>query len=425
MEYLVEIIGAFWETLTHMSPYLLFGFFVAGVLSVLISPVVVERHLGGHGIWPVVKASLFGVPLPLCSCGVIPVAASLRRHGASRPSTTSFLLSTPQTGVDSILVTLSLLGPVFAVFRPVAAFAAGIFGGVAVALFGGERGASATDTDVVECTDACCSFDEGHGRLRRILHYGFVTLPEDIGKSLLMGLSIAALVSVVVPEDFFAGALGTGFTGMLVMMLCGIPLYVCATASIPVAAILILEKGVSPGAALVFLMTGPTTNAASITTIWKVMGGRTALLYLASVVAAALTFGAILDLLFRHPAIPGVYSMAEMLPDYVMVPSAVILLVVIFSAMLRGQSARGVAGGSAGGPSEETVTLEVDGMTCSHCVAAVERALRACEGVASVSVNLSDGLAVVAGSGLAGECLERAVTELGYAARRADGAETA
>ena len=125
-----------WETLREMAPYLIFGFFVAGVLSVLIQPEVVERHLGGRGLWQVIKAAIFGVPLPLCSCGVIPVAASLRRHGAGSGATTSFLISTPQTGVDSIMVTLSLLGPVFAVFRPLISFVSGLLGGSLVTYFG-------------------------------------------------------------------------------------------------------------------------------------------------------------------------------------------------------------------------------------------------------------------------------------------------
>jgi len=418
MGYIVEIVAAFWITLSEMAPYLLFGFFVAGVVSVLVSAAVVERHLGGDGIRPILKASLIGVPLPLCSCGVIPVAVSLRRHGASRPATTSFLLSTPQTGIDSILVTLSLLGPVFAIFRPIAALLTGVFGGVVVALFGGARDTSGTDVEGVACTDACCSFEGGQGRLRRMLHYGFVTLPEDIGKSLLLGLATAALLSVVVPEDFFAGALGTGFTGMLVMMLCGIPLYVCATASIPVAAILILEKGVSPGAALVFLMTGPTTNAASIATIWKVMGRRTAVLYLLSVAAAALCSGALLDLIFKQPGIPGVSGMSEMLPGYVKVPAALALIVIIFTAILRPRRrAREAAEGGDGGEGEKIV-FEIGGMTCSHCAAAVKTALAGCEGVNSVSVDLDSGKAVVAGSGFESECLAGAVTALGYTVRR-------
>ena len=131
----LSIIISFWTTLTAMSPYLLFGFFVSGVLSVFISPKFVETHLGGKGFWPVIKASLFGVPLPLCSCGVIPVTVSLRKHGASKEASISFLLSTPQTGVDSFLVTYSLLGPIMAILRPIIAFITGLVGGTAIQLF--------------------------------------------------------------------------------------------------------------------------------------------------------------------------------------------------------------------------------------------------------------------------------------------------
>ena len=138
IEYLMNMLREFITTMTEMSPYLLFGFLVAGVLSVWVSQELVERHLGGRGIWPLLKASIFGVPLPLCSCGVIPVSMSLHRHGASKGSTIAFLLSTPQTGVDSIFVTLSLLGPLFAIFRPIAALITGVIGGVGVDIIAGS-----------------------------------------------------------------------------------------------------------------------------------------------------------------------------------------------------------------------------------------------------------------------------------------------
>jgi uncharacterized membrane protein YraQ (UPF0718 family) len=137
-DWLFKFMHEFWEVLGEMAPYLLFGFLVAGILSVYISQKFVERHLGGRGFWAVLKASLFGIPLPLCSCGVIPVAASLRKQGAGKGAVTSFLISTPQTGVDSILVTLSLLGPVYAIFRPVASFIKGVIGGMAVSIFDPE-----------------------------------------------------------------------------------------------------------------------------------------------------------------------------------------------------------------------------------------------------------------------------------------------
>lgn len=247
----------FLKTAAEMSPFLLLGFLVAGLLSVFVSQRIIERHLGGRGIWPLLKASFLGIPLPLCSCGVIPVSVSLHKHGAGKGSTISFLLSTPQTGVDSILVTFSLLGPVFGVFRPVAALVTGIVGGVFVDLFAQPSGNGRHVSE--KCTDECCAGVE-RSRLAKGLKYGFATLPRDIGASMLIGLIVAALISATIPQGFFAEKLGTGILAMLVMMLLGVPIYVCATASVPVAAALLL-KGVTPGAVLVFLMTGPATNA--------------------------------------------------------------------------------------------------------------------------------------------------------------------
>ncbi len=329
-----SILVDFWATVAEMSPYLLFGFLVAGILSVLISQRLVERHLGGKGIWPLLKASIFGVPLPLCSCGVIPVSMSLHKHGASRGSTIAFLLSTPQTGVDSIFVTLSLLGPVFAIFRPVAAFVTGIVGGTLVDVF--SRSPEDGQPAPAKCTDECCGGAENR-KIARGLKYGFVTLPRDIGKAMLVGLIIAAVISALVPDGYFAEKLGTGIFAMVVMMFLGIPVYVCATASVPVAAALIL-KGLTPGAALVFLMTGPATNAASFVTIWKILGRATALTYLATVAGCALLSGIILDYIaagvdFEIGTQPG-----WMLPAVVKHISAVVLLAVLVFAILSKKS---------------------------------------------------------------------------------------
>lgn len=327
-----QILVDFWATIAEMSPYLLFGFFVAGLLSVLISQRVVERHLGGRGMLPLLKASVFGVPLPLCSCGVIPVSISLHKHGASKGATIAFLLSTPQTGVDSIFVTYSLLGPVFAVFRPLAALVTGLFGGGLVDVFGQrakEEAAPAT------CTDECCSENGVKRRIRNGAKYAFVTLPRDIGKAMLVGLAIAALISVVVPDGFFAEKLGTGIGAMLLMMVLGIPLYVCATASVPVAAALIL-KGLTPGAALVFLMTGPATNAAGLATIWRALGRRTALLYLLAVAGCALGAGMLLDFLAFNVNLPVLSEHHhEVLPPPVKHVAAVVLLVLLGYGIFR------------------------------------------------------------------------------------------
>ena len=326
-----SIIVDFWGTVAEMSPYLLFGFFVAGVLSVIISQRIVERHLGGSGIWPLFKASLFGIPLPLCSCGVIPVSMSLHKHGASKGATVSFLLSTPQTGMDSIFVTLSLLGPLFAIFRPLAALVTGIVGGTLVDVF--SRSAEDKSRVPPKSSDGDYGGGRKTGRVARGLKYGFVTLPRDIGKAMLVGLVIAAVISALVPDGFFAERLGTGIFAMVVMMFLGIPVYVCATASVPVAAALIL-KGLTPGAALVFLMTGPATNAASFITIWKVLGKATAITYLVTVAGCSLLGGILLDYIAAGVDFEIVSRPGWMLPTAIKYASALVLLAVLAFAIL-------------------------------------------------------------------------------------------
>jgi uncharacterized membrane protein YraQ (UPF0718 family) len=331
VDFTKSIIIDFWGTAAEMSPYLLFGFFVAGILSVFVSQPLVERHLGGRGVWPLVKASIFGVPLPLCSCGVIPVSISLHKHGASKGATISFLLSTPQTGVDSIFVTLSLLGPIFAVFRPLAAFVTGILGGTLVDVFNGDK--NNAERPQPECKDECCAENNKKNKIVKGLKYGFVTLPRDIGKAMLVGLIIAAFISALVPDGYFAEKLGTGIFAMVVMMFLGIPVYVCATASVPVAAALIL-KGLTPGAALVFLMTGPATNAASFITIWKALGRATAITYLVTVAGCALLGGVLLDYIAVGIDIEIATRPGWMLPNILKYTSAVVLLAILGFAIL-------------------------------------------------------------------------------------------
>jgi len=332
-DFVKSLLVDFWNVLADMSPYLLFGFLFAGILSVFISQNFVEKHLGGRGILPILKASFFGVPLPLCSCGVIPVSMSLHKQGASKGSTIAFLLSTPQTGVDSILVTLGLLGPVFAVFRPLAAFATGIVGGTLVDLF--DTNSQKIHQAPQQSTESCCECESKSRRLVRGLKYGFVTLPQDIGKAMLGGLIIAAIISAVVPEDFFAEKLGTGFGAMIVMMILGIPVYVCASASVPMAAAMIL-KGLTPGAALVFLMTGPATNAASFVTIWKTLGRRSAIIYILSVAACALAAGWLIDRIGAEIPLKTLSHVHNMLPPVISQICAVILLaILIFAALTK------------------------------------------------------------------------------------------
>jgi hypothetical protein len=423
METLAKIASESWLVFGQMAPYLLFGFLVAGVLSVCISPEFVERHLGGRGFGPVLKAALFGVPLPLCSCGVIPVAASFHRHGASRAATTSFLLSTPQTGVDSIAITYALLPTVFVVFRPIAALVTGLLGGLLVMLFGGSNGAASEGSAKSrDCTDACCAQKGRRNIVRRALEYGFVVLPRDIGAPLLVGVLIAGAISALVQPNELQPYLGRGILSIIIMMAIGIPIYVCASASVPIAAGLI-HLGASPGAALAFLIAGPATNAATITTIWKLLGGRTAGLYLLTIALSAIGGGLTLDWLMpaMSATVPTMAAHAHetMGGDWFW---AVVLLAVLAVSYLAKPRAEPPAGDTESAPPDESrppqqrLELAISGMTCDHCAAAVTRALSECPGVTSAQVDLAAGWAVVSGEQLNVQRLIDSVNALGYRA---------
>ena len=295
MNYLVNILIASWNVLSLMAPFLLMGFFVAGLLSVYLPVSFVQRHLGRPGALQVFKAALLGVPLPLCSCSVIPVAASLRRQGAERGATASFLTTTPQTGVDSILATAAVLGGVFTLFRVLMALVTGIIIGLVM----DRLGSAAEVGDEAEAASGSKTPSPARS-WRQVWSYGFVKLPRDIGNALLLGVLVSGFLSVWVPEDFFAGWAGQGIVSYLVVMAIGIPLYVCSTGSIPIA-LSLLHLGFSPGAALVFLVTGPATNAATFTTLSKFLGRHSTFVYLAVLAVTSLLGGLLFD---RYVTVP-------------------------------------------------------------------------------------------------------------------------
>lgn len=331
---LTKIFLELWSTLQAMAPYLLFGFVVAGVLSVFVSPALVQRHLGSSRFGSVMRAALFGVPLPLCSCSVIPVTLTLRRHGASRGAASAFLLSTPQTGVDSILVTYGLLGPLIAIYRPLAAFCTGMVGGSITNY--ATRAIPDTPPEADKSCPQCAAKDQSAApRWKRAIHHAFITLPSDSGMPMLLGLLIAGLIATIVPDDLFAGTLGNGPWGMLLMMVMGIPVYVCATASVPIAAALI-AKGLSPGAALVFLMTGPATNAAGIMAVWHAMGRRTAIIYLLTTAICALVAGYLFNLITSAAAVrEAIHTHHMSASPLVESAAAIVLLMVLIAPQVR------------------------------------------------------------------------------------------
>jgi uncharacterized protein len=227
----------------------------------------------------------------------------MRRHGASRAAVTAFLLSTPQTGVDSIAATYALLGPVVAVFRPVAALASGMLGGLLVLVAGQSRRQREQDAaGLPRCLEPCCNDQRRRPALVRALSYGLVTLPRDVAWPLLLGILIGGAMAAVAPDFDLKGLLNRGPLSILLLMAAGVPLYVCATASVPIAAGMIL-MGASPGAAFAFLITGAATNPATFTVIWKVLGRRSAGVYLGTVAVTAFSSGLLLDwLVSRFPA---------------------------------------------------------------------------------------------------------------------------
>jgi uncharacterized protein len=425
----MDVLRAIWEVTAEMSAFLLLGFLVAGLLSVFIDPQWLEKHLGGRGLGPVLRASLFGVPLPLCSCGVIPVAASLRSHGASKAATTAFLLSTPQTGVDSIMITYTMLGPAFAIFRPVMALLTGILGGSMVQALDAQNVQSTPSFPMAASSDEHTP-EKVKGflpRLKAALDYGSVTLPGDIGKALLIGVIIAGILSALIPDNFLAQYLGRGPLSIALMMVVGIPLYVCATASVPLAVGFIMI-GASPGAALAFLIAGPATNAATITTIGRVLGRKTTVIYLLTVAISAFGGGLLLDWLvsWAQTAMPVLTMQIHQHGqlgwfDHL---SGVVLVLIMTRAWFLARS-RGCGcdeeDGACGLDAEADHTeLEISGMNCSHCSGSVERALGELSGVESVQVYLDDGRAVVQGSGVDADAMITAVVGLGFKARLKD-----
>lgn len=274
-----------------MAPYLLLGFLLSGILSVVLPVSLVKRHLSRKGKTSVCKSALMGVPLPLCSCGVLPVATWIRRHGASKGSTGAFLLSTPQTGVDEFMVALGMLGLGFAIFTPAAALVSGVILGLILNLF--------RDDPVVEEEEEISDAPKSPV-LVRIFRHGFVTIAGDIAIPLSIGIFMSGLLSAFVDPNSFA-EIGDGLIAKLIVVAAATPLYVCATASVPIGASM-LVAGLSPGTVFVFLMAGPATNAATFTTISKLLGKREALTYLVSAIVLAVLMGYALD--FFVPVLP-------------------------------------------------------------------------------------------------------------------------
>jgi HflK protein len=360
VEFLVLVVQEIWSILKEASIFLLFGFALAGVLAVLVPARTLMRFFGAGKVKSVLWASAIGAPLPLCSCGVLPTALGLRRQGASKGATVSFLISTPETGVDSISLTYALMDPIMTIFRPVAAVTTAITAGLMTNFFGGREpeaaGVGARPPDAAQAADECCDRDHDHHGHRRpdvpaagdsrarllrtvrdVYRYAFRELLDEIGYWLVLGIALSGVIAAALPPDIFERYLDDPLASMLLMLVVGIPLYTCASAATPVMATLVL-KGLNPGAALVFLLAGPATSLGSITVLSKFLGLRAMSMYLASIGVVALLAGFALNWTYQALAIDpraAFGTATSFIPEPLKVGGAVLLLALLLLSMRR------------------------------------------------------------------------------------------
>ncbi len=309
----MNLLSIFWDLVLESAPWLLVGYLLAGIIKQVIPSSWVEKQLAKPGPLSIVKGAFIGAPLPLCSCGVIPTALAIRKAGASKGATSSFLVATPETGVDSISFSYAVLGPIFAIARPIGALLSAIVAGLMVLVLDKEEEAAPQ----VKSAGSCCggkkqALEEQQSlgkRLVSAVQYGYGQMISDTAKWLVIGLVAAALITAVVPQSFFL-RWGDGLLAMLIMVVVGLPMYICATASTPVAASL-LFAGISPGAALVFMLTGPATNIATMGVIKEQLGMRSLIAYLTGVIGTAIVCGLILNSLYANFGWPLQLAMAE------------------------------------------------------------------------------------------------------------------
>jgi len=414
VDFLKTLFIDFLTILGEMSPYLLLGFFFAGLLHAFMPRQKIEKYFSGNPIKSSFLASIFGIPLPLCSCGVIPTGAALYKNGASKGGTVSFLISTPQTGVDSILATFSLMGLPFAIIRPLAAFITGITGGVITGVVNkNEPVHQHVDEDG---SNQHKSFGE---KLKMVFNYGFVEFIQDISKWLVIGLVLAAIISALIPNDFFELLNLSPILQMLLILVVSIPLYICATGTIPLAAILIL-KGISPGAAFVLLMAGPATNAATITMIGKVLGKKSLLVYLSTIIGGALLFGLLIDYVlpvqwFSIVANEHLGHMHAHGLSILQILSGVVLAALIVNGYIQRRRSLKTNTNQINLIDMKLIkTIKVDGMTCNHCKANVENNLKKLDFIESAEVNLSNKTVDLSGDNIDLDKVKELIDDLGY-----------
>ncbi|SIO26677.1 SO_0444 family Cu/Zn efflux transporter [Fibrobacter sp. UWB11] len=474
MEYITTFILEFITLFSEMAPFLLLGFLLAGILHVWVPNQVYVPKISKPNFASVLWASLFGVPLPICSCGVIPTSIALRREGASKGASVSFLISTPATGVDSILATYSLLGLPFAILRPIAAFATAMFGGVLTNFATRNESAEVAGAEYKDSHEHhhehCGCGDHEHcecdisknsatakktfvQKLGETIEYGLVNMVGDVSKWLMIGLLLGALISAFVPNELFLALREYPILCMVCVLLLAMPMYTCATGSIPLALALV-AKGITPGAALVLLMAGPATSIASMLVVGKAFGKRTLVAYLFSIAFGAMFFGFIVDTFFMDTFLSAMFPQGAAechghgalgVFDYIC--AGLLALFMIYAKFAHkgcdGHCGCGCCDSHCGCEDHDdddeehehccchshdedhdeehdehesepkTKTYKVFGMTCSHCKACVEKAAFALEGVVFAAANVAKKELVIEGS-VDEAALKKTIEEAGF-----------
>jgi len=386
----------------------------SGLISIFVDSHLIMKHIGKKNFSSIFKSTAFGVPIPLCSCGVIPVAATLRESGASKGSTVSFLVSTPQTGIDSIILTYGMLGPLFAFFRPLAAFISGLISGVIINSFDDE-----THHHISNENDNSKDINKPiKERLLAGLEYGFISLPSDIVVPLFQGLSIAALISVFLPPGFIAEYfISNKFLIYIAMLLISLPVYVCATASIPIALVL-MGKGVSAGAVFIFLMAGPATNASSIIVVKNILGSKTMYQYIFLISSLAILFGLFLDSFFTITLpVASTSSHVHGVDGYGSIIITILFILILVNSyidQIRFKSSVISEDSNNDNNLKKRISFNVIGMTCSHCKESVENAANSIDGVDSTFVDISTGLVTVIGNSFNDLALKQKIKDRGF-----------
>lgn len=381
----------------EVSPYLFLGIIIAGLLHIFLGKEFISNHLGKGGISSVVKATIFGIPLPVCSCGVIPLASSLRKDGAHKSSVLSFLVSTPTTGVDSFLATYSLLGPLFAIFRPLGALIAGLVLGIVDYFVEGKK-------ENLEKIPKHTHINTSHVfKFKEFLRFSFIDMPKDIGKWLIVGTLLGGAISSIIPKEVFSQHLNFPLD-FLIALVVGIPLYVCSTGSIPIAVALI-SKGFSPGAGLVFLIAGPATNAITLSFVRAKLGKKSFYLYLGSIIFVSIILGLIFNyfwfLLGQDQTL--ITGAGKMLAIEYKVFFGAALFILIMSSMPRKEKCY----------LDANLEIYVPDIHCGHCELALTSSLKGLVGVEGISIDVEKKVVLIKGSIDKNKVIEK-IKEAGY-----------